>query len=118
MIDPRYTNAEVADIMVRMASLGAQDCTAFGMVPVPGTKLCDDEHYTFPKYRLYNAIMRLACGPETRFNGNLEWAEVGTNPRDDKNATEKGGLGKSVDKVRTDFERCGWKTFRGPSPLW
>ena len=91
---------------------------AFGMIPVPGTKLCDDEHYTFRKYALYNDIMRLACGPETRFNGNLSWAEVGTNPRDDKNETENDGLGKSVEKVRTDFARDGWKTFQGPSSLW
>ena len=118
MIDPRCSNEDVADNMLRMAALKAQDCTAFGMIPVPGTKLCDDKHYTFRKYALYNDIMRLACGPETRFNGNLSWAEVGTNPRDDKNETENDGLGKSVEKVRTDFARDGWKTFQGPSPLW
>ena len=88
------------------------------MIPVPGTQMCDDEHYTFLKYGLYGDIMRLACGPETRFNSNLEWAEVGTNPRDDSDATETNGLGESVEKVRTDFQRNGWKTFRGPSPWW
>ncbi len=118
MIDPRYTNDEVARNMLRLVALETQYISAFGMIPVPGTQLADDEHYTFRKYSLYNAIMRLTCSPKTRFNGNLAWAEVGTNPRDDKNETEKGGLGESVEKVRTNYERDGWKTYRGPSPWW
>lgn len=118
MIDPRHTNDEVAANMLRLAACKPQKAGAWGMIPVPGTQMCDDEHYTFLKYGLYGDIMRLACGPETRFNSNLEWAEVGTNPRDDSDATEKNGLGESVEKVRTDFQRNGWKTFRGPSPWW
>lgn len=119
MIDPRYTNDEIADNMLRLANCKTRHATAFGMIPVPGTKLCDDPHYNFRKYELYGAIMRLACSSATRFCGrNLEWAEVGTNPRDDKNATEKDGLGKSVETVRTNLTRDGWTTYRGPSRWW
>lgn len=119
MIDPRWSNEEVATNMERLIACKPEMVNAWGMIAVPGTRTCDDEHYTYPKYNLYDAIMRLACDPTTRFgNGNLSWAEVGTNPRDASNNTERDGLGDSVRKVRENFEHKGWKTFRGPSPWW
>lgn len=119
MIDPRYSNEEVAENMLRAADAKTDHADAWGMIAVPGTKLEKDPHYTYDKYGLYSSIMRLLVGTNVRFgNGNLEWAEVGTNPRDSSNATEKDGLGESVKKVRDDFEHHGWKTFSGPSEFW
>lgn len=119
MIDPRWSNDEVAANMLRLISCKPEMISAWGMIAVPGTRSYVEEHYTYPKYHMYSSVMRLACDRDTRFgHGNLEWAEVGTNPRDDSNATERDGLGESVRKVREDFEHQGWKTFRGPSPWW
>lgn len=119
MIDPRWSNDEVAINMQRLIDCKPEMITAWGMIAVPGTRSCGEAHYTYPKYDLYSSVMRLACDRATRFgHGNLCWAEVGTNPRDNSNATERDGLGDSVRKVREDLEHKGWKTFRGPSPWW
>ncbi len=119
MIDPCHPNDAVATNMERLIACKPDMISAWGMIAVPGTRTCDNEHYTYPKYGLYSAIMRLACDRDTRFgHGNLSWAEVGTNPRDDSNNTEKDGLGDSVKEVREKFEHNGWETFRGPSPWW
>ena len=119
MIDPRWSDEDVADNMLRLAATKSEMMSAWGMIAVEGTRAHDAEHYTYCKYDLYGSIMRLVCDPETRFgHGNLCWAEVGTNPRDASVATEKDGRGESVKKVRENLEHKGWKTFRGPSPWW
>ena len=119
MIDPRYMDDEIVTNMERVAAANTDYASAWGMIAVPGTKLYDDPHYNHVKYGVYSAIMRLACGDRVRFGGgNLSWAEVGTNPRDASNETEKDGLGQSVHAVREALENKGWKTFRGPSPWW
>lgn len=119
MIRPAFSNEEVVDNMLQVLEHRTEYASAGGMIRVPGTQLENCELYIRPKQRLYSAVMRLAAGPSVRFGGgNLNWAEVGTNPRDASNATEEDGLGWSVEDVREDFEQDGWKTYRGPSPWW
>ena len=45
---------------------------------------------------------------------NLFWAEVGANPRDTEEKTEK-GRGATVAACRKLFEECGWGTYEGSS---
>lgn len=119
MIDPRWSDDEVATNMLRLAGEHPQMCTAWGMVAVPGTKACDDEHYNHVRYALYSALMRLCCDERTIFgSGTLSWAEVGTNPRDSSNATEVDGIGPDIEDTFKNYEHEGFKTFRGPSALW
>lgn len=119
MIDPRWSNDEVATNMLRLANMHPQMCNAWGMVPVPGTEACDDEHYNHVRYDLYDCLMRLCCDERTIFgDGTLSWAEVGNNPRDSSNATEVDGIGPDIEDTFTRFEQQGFKTYRGPSKLW
>ena len=50
--------------------------------------------------------------------GNLAWAEVGTNPRDNLSYTEKGGRGQSVITAQKVFRDTEWEVLEGPSKGW
>ena len=120
MIRPGFTYEEVVNLLELSASLHCEAGFAGGIVPVPGTKMFDCERYSWARGDVFAAIYRMMVGSDTMpfGSGNLQWAEVGTNPRDDKNETEKDGLGSSVYKERLEFENKEWKVPEGPSTYW
>ena len=116
---PRFSEEEIVTNMERVLDCRTEYAHAGSLVRVPGTAMQDEPVHTLAKRNLYKAVMRLGAGTKSRFGcGNLTWAEVGTNPRDHSNETEKTGIASSVDKIRRRFESEGWKTYRGPSPWW
>lgn len=46
---------------------------------------------------------------------NLLWAEVGSNPRDTKESTNRG---YTVKRCREIYEECGWEVLEGPSAFY
>jgi biotin synthase len=99
-------------------------------VGVPGTALFDFGMLTALDNALYVAVYRLATGLEPRLNcaagtdlvasagGNLAWAEVGVNPRDTEQLTEKGGKGRDIAFYRELYQNADWEVLEGPSPGW
>ena len=120
MIRPGFTYVEVVDLLELSASLGCEAGFAGGIVPVPGTKMYDAPRYSWARGDVFAAIYRMIVGCERMPFGSetLTWAEVGTNPRDDKNETEKDGLGASVYKLQLEYENKEWTVRRGPSLYW
>ena len=120
MIRPGFTYEEIVNQLELSASLRCECGFAGGIVPVPGTKMYDCERYSWARGDVFGAIYRMMVGTDfMRFgSGTLEWAEVGTNPRDDKNETEKDGLGSSIYKLRLGFENKELAVPSGPSQYW
>jgi biotin synthase len=99
-------------------------------IGVPGTQLYDLGMITELTGSLFVAVYRLATGLAPRLNcsghslltahagANLAWAEVGTNPRDTKERTEKGGRGQSMQVATRVFRESGWEILEGPSTGW
>jgi biotin synthase len=79
---------------------------------------------------MYAAVYRLTTGLFPRLNcagstdlvatggANLAWAEVGTNPRDTEQRTEKGGRGVDIAFARKVFVDAGYELVEGPSKGW
>ena len=120
MIRPGFTYEEIVEQLELSASLRCECGHTGGMVPVPGTKMFNAPRYSWARGDVFSAIYRMMVGTEfMRYgSGNLSWAEVGTNPRDDKNETEKDGLGSSIYKERLRFEGMEWTVPDGPSTFW
>lgn len=120
MIGPQYTDDEILDMFELSISLRPEAGHSGGMIQVPGTKMYGAPKYSWARCDVYGAIYRMMAGTEfMRFgNGNMEWAEVGTNPRDDKSLTEAGGMGTTLRKCRLEFENQEWKVPFGPSDYW
>jgi len=120
MILPRFSYEEVIDQLELSASLGCEAGFTTGMIPVPGTKMYDAERYSWTRGEVFSAIFRMMVGTKRMpfGNENMEWAEVGTNPRDDKLETEKDGLGMSVYKLQLEYENKEWTVVHGPSQYW
>lgn len=97
---------------------------------VPGTAMADMGMLPYNRIAHHVAVYRLASGLEPRLNcsahstvcanagANLAWAEVGTNPRDNTERTEKGGKGQSVEAARKIFRDSEWEMLEGPSQGW
>ena len=120
MIRPGFTYEEIVNQLELSASLRCECGFAGGMVPVPGTKMFDAPRYSWARGDVFSAIYRMIAGTDFMKFGSesLTWAEVGTNPRDDKNETEKDGLGSSIYKERLRFENLEWTVPEGPSAFW
>lgn len=97
---------------------------------VPGTAMADMGMLPYNRIAHQVAVYRLASGLEPRLNcsahstvcanagANLAWAEVGTNPRDNTERTERGGKGQSVATARKIFRDSEWEMLEGPSQGW
>ena len=120
MIRPGIPYEDIVTQLELSASLRCECGHTAGMVPVPGTKMFDVKRYSWSRGDVFAAIYRMMVGTEfMRFGStSLSWAEVGTNPRDDSNETEKDGLGSSVLKERMRFENQEWTVVKGPSEYW
>ena len=74
-------------------------------------------------YRLAaGTLPKLQCAMATPLSAaagaNLSWAEVGTNPRDNKSRTQNGGRGTNVELNRKFVQAAGWDVLEGPSQGW
>ena len=57
------------------------------------------------------------CTLGTAAGANLLWAEMGANPRDDREKTEE-GRGKNVQYCRTIYSESDWRVLEGPSAFY
>lgn len=99
-------------------------------ITVPGTAVDDRGQLSDLEASKLVAVYGLACGFKPALNcsvcsplsavsgGNLCWAEVGCNPRDTVDRTEKGGRGASIARCRSEYEKAGWEVLDGPSQGW
>jgi biotin synthase len=129
-IGPEHTAEELTKMTRLCIGFDAQSAGAGKRIGVPGTKMYDKGMITELTGALYVAVYRLASGLAPRLNcsghslltatagANLAWAEVGTNPRDTQERTEKGGRGQSIALNRRIFRDSDWEVLEGPSPGW
>lgn len=99
-------------------------------ITVPGTGVDDRGQLSDLQASKLVAVYGLASGYKPALNcsvcsplsaasgGNLCWAEVGCNPRDTVDFTEKGGRGASIARCRSEYEKAGWEVLDGPSQGW
>jgi biotin synthase len=129
-VGPEHTVDELVEKTRLCIGSGAQSAGVGRRIPVPGTKLYDLGQTSSWRASLLVAAYRLASGLSPRLNcagglelasafgANLAWAEVGTNPRDTRERTEKGGEGYNIAHCRKVFKDAGWELLEGPSPGW
>lgn len=129
-IGPEHTPEELTEETFRCISYNPVSSGAGKRIGVPGTDMFARGMITDVANANYVAAYRLAHGVDLRLNcsantgltaaagANLAWAEVGTNPRDAVERTEKGGRGSNIDNCRKIFHASGWDVLDGPSPGW
>lgn len=126
-VGPEHTNEELADMILFTASFNPAYSGAARRIPIPGTEMAKRGAINELRMAQIVAITRLGmprtvlghCTHEPCTLGglagaNLFWAEVGANPRDTKEQTEK-GRGETVESCQTLFHECGWDSLGGPS---
>jgi biotin synthase len=99
-------------------------------IPIPNTTLAKYHMISEAKMAMILAAVRLALEGDIKGNcthepnvlgayagANLLWAEVGSNPRDVIQNTEK-KRGMSVPECITIFREAGWNVLKGPSKLY
>lgn len=127
-IGPEHTPEEVAKRIKQLMELKPHSSGAGLRVPVPNSPFANDPHKGRIDWGFASAVFRLAVGLEPALCGNTflaadaganyGWAEVGTNPRDASERTDKTGIGHGVQQSKVNFMLCGWKMLEGPSQGW
>ncbi|HBQ86134.1 MAG TPA: radical SAM protein [Syntrophomonas sp.] len=129
-VGPEHTVEELVEKTLISINMHPVFSGVGGRIAVPGTKLEKYGMLSSSRLALFDAIYRLAAGVESPLNcsghssvaanagANIAWAEVGTNPRDLVEKTEKGGRGQSMEELRKLFKRTDWELRKGPSPNW
>jgi biotin synthase len=129
-IGPEHTAEELTEKTRICIDSGALSAGCGRRIGVPGTALYDLGMISTLRNGFYVAVYRLACGLFPRLNcvastdlmanagANLTWAEVGANPRDLEQLTEKGGRGKDIAFYREMYTNADWEILEGPSPGW
>jgi biotin synthase len=129
-VGPEHTSEELTEKTRLCIDMDAKSAGLGRRIGIPGTALFDKGMITEFTGSLFVAVYRLATGLEPRLNcsghslltahagANLAWAEVGTNPRDTLERTEKGGRGQSLATATRVFKEAGWEVLEGPSPGW
>lgn len=129
-VGPEHTPKEIAYYSRICMNTHANSAGVGRRITVPGTMM--EKYGTNPDLvnSLYVAVYRLATGLEPGLNcavsspisaasgANLAWAEVGTNPRDVVERTEKGGRGSNIEFCRRVYFNAGWEVLEGPSKGW
>ena len=129
-VGPEHTNAELADMILYIASINPAYSGAARRIPIPGTEIAKRGTITELRMAQIVAVTRLGmprtvlgnCTHEPCTLGGLAgatlfWAEVGANPRDIEEKTEE-GRGETVQSCRTIFSECGWGCWEGPSRFY
>jgi biotin synthase len=129
-VGPEHSVAEIVEKTRICIDSQAQSAGVGRRIGVPGTALYAHGEINSITMGMYVAVYRLVSGLYPRLNcaagseiptaagANLGWAEVGTNPRDTEERTEKGGKGADIAFMRQQFARTGWEVLEGPSPGW
>ncbi len=129
-VGPEHTPQELTDATYLCMSTHPMSAGVGKRIAVPNTQLYEKGMLTDIANANMVAIYRLATGLEPRLNcsantvmtaasgANLAWAEVGTNPRDAVERTEKGGRGASFEQQYKMFQASGWEILDGPSQGW
>ncbi len=129
-VGPEHTPEELTYYTRLCIDMGAQSAGVGRRTAVPGTMMYDKGMITYSHTAYLVAVYRLATGMYPALNcsahstvvanagGNLAWAEVGTNPRDNLSYTEKGGRGQSVITAQKVFRDTEWEVLEGPSKGW
>ncbi len=129
-IGPEHSPAQITEATRRCIDSHPISAGAGKRIGVPGTKLAGRGMISELHAALYLAVYRLATGIEPRLNcsgnsaltaaagGNLNWAEVGTNPRDLVERTENGGKGASIADSAKTFRDSEWEVLEGFSQGW
>ena len=129
-VGPEHTPAQIAHYSKICMDTNPVSAGVGRRIMVPGTKMEHLGQNPDIVNSLYVAVYRLATGLEPRLNcavssaisaasgGNLAWAEVGTNPRDVMERTEKGGKGSNIEYCERIYTNAGWEILEGPSQGW
>ncbi|HWQ73969.1 MAG TPA: radical SAM protein [Syntrophomonas sp.] len=129
-VGPEHTIEELVEKTMISINMHPVFSGVGGRITVPGTKMENYGMLSSSRLALFDAVYRLAVGLECPLNcsghssvaanagANIAWAEVGTNPRDLVEKTEKGGRGQNIEELRKLFERTEWELRKGPSPYW
>lgn len=126
-VGPEHTNEELAEMICFTASIEPSYSGAARRIPIPNTKIVERGMISELRMAQIVAITRLGmprtvignctlepCTLGALAGANLFWAEVGANPRDIEERTEK-GRGGTVEHCKTLFHESGWEQFDGPS---
>jgi biotin synthase len=126
-IGPEHDNIEIAEMIQFTASLQPAFSGAARRIPIPGTAMAERGIISELRMAQCVAVTRIAMPRETRGNcthepctlgtaagANLLWAEMGANPRDDQERTEK-NRGKDVQYCRDIYWESDWQVLDGPS---
>lgn len=127
-IGKEHTGVEVAKRIKQLMTLEPYSSGGGWRVPVPGSAFADEPRRGHIEWAWLTALFRLAVGVKPRLVGsthlaadsgaNYGWAEVGTNPRDASERTDKTGIGHGVAESKYGFIVSGWKMLEGPSQGW
>ena len=129
-VGPEHTPEELVEATLRCMSYSPLSAGVGRRVNVPGTLVCDRGMIDDITNARNVAIYRLAAGKDPMLNcaaatslsaaagANLSWAEVGTNPRDAVERTEKGGRATNVDWCKRMFRAGGYEVLEGFSQGW
>ncbi|MDR1359053.1 MAG: radical SAM protein, partial [Coriobacteriales bacterium] len=127
-VGPEHTSEELVEKTRMCIDMNAMSAGLGRRIGIPGTAFYENGMITELTGSFLVAVYRLATGLVPRLNcsghslltahagANLAWAEVGTNPRDTMERTEKGGRGQSLAMATRVFQESGWEILEGPSP--
>lgn len=126
-VGPEHSNEEIAEMICFTASLNPSYSGAARRISIPNTKVAERGMISELRMAQIVAVTRLGmprtvmgncthepCALGAVAGANLFWAEVGANPRDVEEHTEK-GRGGTVEHCKTLFHESGWDLFSGPS---
>lgn len=129
-VGPEHTPEELTYYSRICINSGANSAGVGRRVAVPGTLTYERGMISDLQNARNVAVYRLAAGKNPKLQcamatslsaaagANLSWAEVGTNPRDNKSRTQEGGRGTNVELNRKFFQAGGWDILEGPSQGW
>jgi biotin synthase len=126
-VGPEHTNEELAEMISFTASLNPSYSGAARRISIPHTQMAARGMINELRMAQIVAVTRFGmprtvmgncthepCTLGSAAGANLFWAEVGANPRDVKEKTEK-GRGGTVEHCRTLFQESGWGVWSGSS---
>jgi biotin synthase len=126
-VGPEHTNEELAEMINYTASFNPSYSGAARRISIPNTKISERGMINELRMSQIVAVTRLGmpravigncthepCTLGSAAGANLFWAEVGANPRDIEEKTEK-GRGGTVKHCKTLFHESGWEVWEGAS---
>lgn len=129
-VGPEHTGEELADMIELTASFEPSFSGAARRISIPGTGISRRGMISELRMAQIVAVTRLGmpgsvagncthepCTLGAAGGANLFWAEVGANPRDTEEKTEK-GRGETVESCRRIFYESQWDAWDGPSRFY